>query len=246
MKRLFLLSMMLLVLIAPSSAQKTYALICGVSKYSDPTGGCIDLKHPAKGAKTMKKIYSEIGAVPVLLTSKYVTQENVLDKLNSIVKIAKPEDKIIFHFIGHGSAGNIYFYQGKAFPYTTLIQTLGKARTNNILCVIDACHSGSAIQTASADYPDLKGAQPVFLMACRANESTGENGALASPIFTLALAKGIRGRADANSDRKVSIMELFKYVHSDVSSRGKSMGWQVHPQLLGNSKQFETVISELR
>lgn len=241
-----MLSMMLLILVASSSAQKTYALICGVSNYSDPTGMCPDLRHPAKGAKTMKKIYKQIGAVPVVLTSKYVTQENVLDKLNSIVKIARPEDKIVFHFIGHGSTGNIYFYQGKAFPYTKLISALTNARTNKILCVIDACHSGSAIQTASAEYADLKGAQPVFMMACRANESTGENAALASPVFTLALAKGIRGRADINDDRKVTIMELFKYVHSDMVNRGKSMGWSLHPQLLGNSKQFETVISELK
>lgn len=245
MKRLSVLILMLTLLLGTALAQRTYALVCGVSNYDDPRGLCPDLSFPAKGAKSMKKVYKKMGAVPVVLTSKYVVEETVADKLETIVKIAQPNDKIIFHFIGHGSAGNIYFYQGKPFPYSKLIAILSKAKTNNIFCIIDACESGSAIRTATAEYEDMKGAKPAFMMACRANENTGELGALASPVFTLAIAKGLRGRADIDSNRQVTFMELFRYVHSDMVSRGQSLGWSLHPQLLGNDKLFNSVISEI-
>ncbi len=229
-----------------ASSQKTYALVCGVSTYDDPMGYCPDLEFPAKGAKSMKKVYNKIGAVTVVLTSRYVVAEVVAEKLESIVKIAQPNDKIIFHFIGHGGAGNIYFYNGNAFSYSRLIAILSKAKTDKVFCIIDACESGSAIRTATAEYEDLKGAKPAFLMACRANENTGELVALASPIFTFAVAKGLRGRADIDNNRQVTFMELFRYVHSDMVNRGQSLGLNLHPQLLGNSHLFDTVISKIK
>lgn len=245
-KKLTTIVLLLALFVSTSFAQRTFSLVCAVSNYDDPHGFCCDLGFPAKGAKSMKKVYKQMGAIPVVLTSKYVTEESVQDKLKSILKIAKPEDIIIFHFIGHGSAGNIYFYQGRPYSYSKLIALLSKAQTENIFCIIDACESGSAIRTATDEYENMSGVKPAFMMACRANENTGELGALASPVFTLAVAKGLRGRADANSDHKVTFMELFRYAHSDMVSRGESLGWSLHPQLLGNSKLFETVISEIQ
>lgn len=245
MKRLFVLSVLLFLLLGVQ-AQRTYVLVCGVSQYDDPSGACVNLKYPAKGAKMMKNVYEKAGFITSILTSQYVTEDNVVNRLNDIVKIAKPEDNIIFQFIGHGSTGRIHFYRGTPFAYLNLIELLSKARTKNVFCFIDACQSGSAITTIKDYNEDIKGAKPAFLMACRANESTLETALIASPAFTMALSKGLRGRADMNSDKQVTLMELFRYIHSDVTSRGKALKVELHPQLLGNSQLFDTVINNLK
>ena len=246
MKRVFLLAFLFVVFSVGAYSQKTYALVCGVSKYDDPTGSCVNLTYPAKGAKTIKKVYTKAGFITALLTSQHVTESNIMEKLNAIIKIAKPEDRIIFQFIGHGSTGNIHLYQGTAFSYTELMSTLSKARTDKIFCIIDACQSGSAIKIADSNYKELEGAKPAFVMACRPNESTVETCVLASPVFTLALAKGLRGHADANNDKKVTLMELFRYVHSDMVNRGNSLGISLHPQLLGSNNLFHTVLTVVK
>ncbi|MBQ6063718.1 MAG: caspase family protein [Prevotella sp.] len=241
MKKLFLLAMMLISLLGVQ-AQRTYALVCGVSQYDDPTGQCVDLNYPAKGVKMMKNVFQKAGFVTSVLTSRHVTEENVMDRLNAIVQIAQPNDKIIFQFIGHGSTGKIHLYQGLPFYYSKLMSTLSKARTDKVFCIIDACQSGSAIGVAK----ELKEGHQAFLMACKAEEYTMETSVIASPVFTMSLSKGLRGRADINGDRKVTLMELFRYVHSDLGNRGRSFGIQLHPQLLGNGQLFETVLVELK
>lgn len=245
MKRFYLLLIMTASFLIGTQAQRTYVLVCGVSNYDDPTGACVNLAFPAKGAKTMKKVYDNAGFTTVLLTSKNVTASNIIQKLETIVNISKPEDKIIFQFIGHGSIGNIHLYQGKAFAYSQLMSIMAKAHTKKIFCIIDACQSGSAIEIAGDEYKDLQGTKSAFLMACRPNESTLETGILASPVFTQALAKGLRGRADADGDKKVTLMELFRYIHSDMVTRGNSLHIPLHPQLLGNKTLFNTVLTEI-
>ena len=241
MKRLVLLACVLFSFLGVQ-AQRTYVLVCGVSQYDDPTGACVDLNYPAKGAKTMRNVYNNAGFVTSILTSQHVTEENVMERLNAIVRIAQPDDKIIFQFIGHGSQGMIHLYKGLPFLYSKLMVTLSKARTDKVFCIIDACQSGSAIDVA--EY--MQDTKSAFLMACRAEESTLETAVIASPVFTMALSKGLRGRADINGDRQVTLMELFRYIHSDVVSRGKALGVQIHPQLLGNNKLFDTVLTKIK
>lgn len=245
MKRFILLALFSLTLLGVY-AQRTYVLVCGVSQYDDPTGRCGNLDYPAKAAKDMRKVYQNAGFVTTILTSQYVTEAAVMSKLNDIVKIAKPEDHVIFQFIGHGSTGKIHLYKGTPLPYSKLIKSLSRARTKSVFCIIDACHSGSAATAASDAYRDLQGAKPAFLMACRPEESTVETAIIASPAFTMSLSKGLRGRADMNNDKKVTLMELFRYVHSDMVNRGKSLGMSLHPQLLGNNALFETVLTKIK
>ena len=65
-------------------------------------------------------------------------------------------------------------------------------------------------------------------------------------VFGNALIKGFRGQADRDNDRKITIIELFKYVYNEVTMRMESEDPEMvqHPQLIGPSSEHDTVISK--
>lgn len=108
---------------------------------------------------------------------------------------------------------------------------------------MDACHSGSASQTVTGSYSwsESDAARNIlFIMACRPSEYSYENPWLGNGYFTKALLKGIRGKADRNGDKQITIAELYKYIYGDVTERSKS---GQHPQLIGQKSLYGGVIA---
>lgn len=237
MKRIQMLLLLMVAAVVSIQAQKTYVLLTGVNNYGT---GQNDLLYPVKDAKELKQVFDRQGATVAILTSKYVTRKNIDRKLDAIMKLAGPEDKIIFFFSGHGCPSAFCCYGFDLYPYSELAEKLSKARTKQVFCFIDACHSGSA-QFSITGGNNLEGTQPVFCMACRPGEYSVEKYLFGNGIFTQALTKALRGKADYNGDSKVTLSETFKYVHADV--KDKSHGNQ-HPQLAGSSTLFDTVLTQ--
>ncbi len=218
-------------------AQKTYVLLTGVNNYGT---GENNLNFPVKDAQELKQVFDRQNATVALLTSKYVTKENINKKLDAILKLAKPEDKIIFFFSGHGGPGAFCCYGFNLYKYSDLAEKLSKARTNKVFCFIDACHSGSA-RYATDTQANFNGVKPVFCIACRPEEYSMEKFLVDNGVFTQALTKALRGKADYDGNRSVTLMEIFKYVHSDVVKRTNN---KQHPQLVGNNALYETTITK--
>ncbi len=93
------------------------------------------------------------------------------------------------------------------------------------LQLIDACHAGSATR--------IKGATPVpaFLVemdgslasegrvvitSSAADEYSQESDALAGSFFTHFMVSGLRGAADADADRRVTLDELYRHIHDET------------------------------
>lgn len=221
------------------TAQKTYALLTGVSNYGIESA---NLQNTTKDVKQLKKVLDNQGMVVTTLTSSNATISNIEKKLNAIIRLAKPEDKIIFFFSGHGDAGNILTYGPETFCYSDLMKMLGKAKTKEVFCFIDACMSGSITQT-EYDWADTyKGI--TFMMSSRADEYSVENNWIGHGYYTQALLKGLRGKADKNGDRQISLMELFRYVYNDVTARTQNYVNVQHPVLIGPSSSHDTIITK--
>lgn len=75
MRRLFTTIMIMLLLCISAEAQKTYAIITGVSNYE---GNQNDLAQSTKDAKRLAMLYKTKDATVVLLTSKNATRDNVI------------------------------------------------------------------------------------------------------------------------------------------------------------------------
>ena len=128
-----------------------------------------------------------------------------------------------------------------------LFGELKKGKANDITCFIDACFAGSASQAAkdgdeNKDY--LKALvkadnRLILFLSSRDNEYSMENMAVGAGFFTRAFLKGIRGKSDANGDKKITVLELFKYIYKDVKLHSQDMQ---HPQLVAAASQQQNVL----
>ncbi len=226
-------------------AQHTYVLIAGISNYGDEE---TNLHQTTKDSKALKSVFDKQANTTVaILTSKYASGDNIEQKLNAMVKLAKPTDKIIFCFSGHGTTGGFVSYGLQLFPYKTLAQILSAAKAKNVICFIDACMSGSVKDDAASNYGFSTGTPHpglTFVVASRANEVAFENNWVGHGYFTKALLKGLRGLSDKNSDKQVTLKELFDYVYNDVTARTKRTKHPQHPQLIGPASSYNVVVTK--
>lgn len=51
----------------------------------------------------------------------------------------------------------------------------------------------------------------------------------------------MRGKADKDNNREITVMELFKYIHTDVVKRSKQ---KQHPQLIAPQSMYNMVITK--
>lgn len=99
MKRLVLTCLSAFLLATTALAQKTYAIITGVSNYE---GTANDLTQSTKDAKSLASLYKSKGATVVLLTSQNATRANVIAAIRKVRNIATSNDRIVFSYSGHG------------------------------------------------------------------------------------------------------------------------------------------------
>lgn len=244
MKRLLSLFLLLITFSIGMSA-RTFVLAVGVSNYY---GYQNDLNQTTKDAKMFKKVMETQTKDITLLTSKYANKANILEKLRAICNRAQKGDRVIFYFSGHGGPGGIC--ASDAFlNYSDIVDLLDASEAGAKFCFIDACHSGSVADEKAVSAS--KSAKPLsavtkdsnnqaFFVGCRGDEYSFEDPWVGAGYFTQALVKGLRGKSDANADKKITTIELFKYIYNDVVKRSKS---GQHPQLIAPKNMQEAVIA---
>ena len=147
MKRLFFTILSVFLLTITATAQKTYAIITGVSNYE---GSENDLTQSTKDAKNLASLYKSKGATVVLLTSRNATRANVIAAIRKVKGVATANDRIVFSYSGHGMENKICTYASSSaemLSYTDLFSELDQCSAKNIVCYIDACYSGTAVNS---------------------------------------------------------------------------------------------------
>ena len=249
MKRTIITIMLAMAIVIGASAQKTYVLLVGISSYGLPTeAGLIDLPPCAKEVKNLKKVFDQQkNTVTTVITGENATHENIVRKIDAIVKLATPQDKIIFVFSGHGGVspellrGFFACYKGEQFLYDELCIALSKSPTKEIICIIDACNSGVVQSTIQRMEPSAP--TPVFITSSRGDQNSGTDSYMMTSYLIKALSKALRGKADSDGDKAITVMEAYKYAYNDVISHKKNSERQQYPQLIGPSSLYNTVIT---
>lgn len=223
---------------AMSLNARTFVLATGVSNYGNED---VNLSQTTKDAKRFKEVMETQTKDITLLTSKNVTRANVLEKLRAICNRAQKDDRVIFFYSGHGMPGAICGYDA-AIAYDDIVDVLSTSLAKEKICFIDACHAGSMAKSATDDswIKSVKAKKDqAFFVSCRADEYSVESPFLGAGFFTQALLKGLRGKSDKDGNKEITIMELFKYIHSDVVKRSKD---KQHPQLIAPQSLHNAVI----
>lgn len=219
---------------AQSLCARTYVLAVGVSNYGDPN---VNLTQSTKDAKAFRDLMMSKSRDISILTSSYANHDNILATLKKIADRTQEDDRIVFFYSGHGSNNMIYTCSGPVY-YSEIVNILASARSKQKICFVDACLSGT-VSSALTSGGSMKYDDICFLVSSRADEYSAEHPLLGAGFLTQALLAGMRGKADANKNGEVTMLELFKYVAYDVSKR--SNDYQ-HPQLYGSQKMQSVVI----
>ena len=128
-----------------------------------------------------------------------------------------------------------------------LYKSLGSLNARSVTVFLDTCFSGQGREKQTL-LADTRGIQVVpkersvpgnitVLSAATAGQISGPIKDKEHGLFTYYLLKGLGGAADGDKDKKLTIAELAKYVHSKVKEDAALKGREQTPELQGGGKR---------
>lgn len=238
MKKLILLLISAVVCIAANA--RTFALCTAISSYERQDLN--PLTQSTKDAKSLAAILKSQSKDVSLITGKNANEANVKAALKKIAATAGANDEVIFFFSGHGGPGAFCLFD-KNMTYYDLLSILSKSKCRNILVIIDACNSGSLAGAVTQLKKENKWSGNIAsIVSSRASENSIENPLVGAGFLAQGIMKGLRGKADADGNKQLTIRELFRYTFNDVSTRAAKVDKAQHPQLIAPAAMQDNVI----
>ncbi len=211
---------------------KVWAVVVGVSSYNHmPTLRYTDddayrmyafLKSPEGGALPDNQIR--------ILIDEDATKEHITKTMKDIFGQADANDLVFLYFSGHGLKGSFLPIDFDGFnnklEHQEINSLLKQSPAKYKLCIADACHSGSllamksgAVRNVLEDYyKSLAQADPgtALIMSSKSDETSLESSGLRQGVFSHFLIRGLKGEADVNENKIVTIQELYDYIEEKV------------------------------
>ena len=128
---------------------------------------------------------------------------------------------------------------------------IDELRSKHVIIILDSCYSGGGTRgerSLHSDFRPAAGKADIFndfnlqgrlvLAASTEAQAAWEDPALKHGVFTYFLLQGLEGKADENNDHKVTVQELFPYVHDAVSTYTRvHKGEEQDPELIGEGRR---------
>ncbi|MEM9545096.1 MAG: caspase family protein [Bacteroidota bacterium] len=234
--------------VAFSKDVDVYALVVGVASYQHmPSLKYTDddayqlyafLKSPEGGAIHNDNIK--------VLVDDVATKSNILMSMEQLFSKADENDVVLLYLSGHGLEGSFIPSDFDGFrnqlAYKDIHEILNNSRAKHKLCIADACHSGSLVSHKGIDFTpavnnyysflgDLETGGTALLLSSASDELSLEYSGLRQGVFSHYLMNGLRGAADADHNKIVTISELYAYMYSNVRNYTQN---KQSPILTGN------------
>lgn len=210
---------------------KIWAVVIGAARYTHmPVLSYTDddayqlfafLKSPEGGALPDNQIR--------LLIDEDATHQGIVNAMRSVFLRADENDMILFYFSGHGLEGAFlpvdYDGRNNLLEHEQIRDLLSLSQAKHKLILADACHSGSLLAARAPlhitvqDYYkalDASKGGMALLLSSKGEEYSLEDRGLRSGIFSHFLIRGLKGEANTDGDKMVTIRELFYFVHQRV------------------------------
>lgn len=227
----------------PPDDAKTYVVIAAIADYKNMTPANGDLNLTVNDARRVYDFFKK--RVPAnqmrFLINQQATRAQILKQLDYLYSFARPQDRVIFYFSGHGAPGIFVPYDFDNSEATSLLHEDVKAAFKRCpartkLCIADACHSGSITKARGlGNRSVLKGSKSgiMLLMSSRDNETSIELPELKQGLFSYYLIQGLDGKSDPNRDHIVDARELFNYLSKNVVAHARRKQHNQHPVAYG-------------
>jgi hypothetical protein len=217
-----------------SSNVRIWAVVVGVADYNHMP----KLKYTDNDAYEYAAFLKSVegGGLPErqvrVLIDEEATRNNILIAIQTQFQKADANDMVIMYFSGHGLEGCFlpYDYDGmnNKLLHQDVLKVFRDSKAKYKLCLGDACHSGTLTNTMAAKSPtrvtldryyeafEQSSGGIALLMSSKGEEVSLEDSGLRRGVFSHYLIKGLKGEADVNGDKIVTISELSKYSYDKV------------------------------
>lgn len=264
MKYIALVTLALLVLSAPAEATnktkvRRFAYVIGAND-----GGTkrVKLRYAGTDAKKVARVLRELGGVKtrdivVTTTSSIATINAGFRSMRGKLAAARRPGvrvELILYYSGHSDETGL-LVAGNKLSYKDLRARLKKMPADVNIAILDSCASGAFTRTKGGkrepaflvdQSSQVKGY--AYISSSSADEVAQESDRIASSFFTHYLISGLRGGADTNRDRRVTLNEAYQYAFAETVARTESTvagaqhpGYNMH--LVGTG---DVVMTDLR
>jgi uncharacterized caspase-like protein len=166
-----------------------------------------------------------------LLIDEDATRSNILKVMNEVFTGADSNDLILVYYSGHGLKGSIlpidFDGYNNQIDYAEINEILKKGPAKYKLVLADACYAGSLLAskgTAESSnllvryFQSLSEAAPgtALILSSKSEEISLESSGLRQGVFSHYLIRGLKGEADSDNDRLVSVRELYDFINLNV------------------------------
>jgi len=256
-----------------SEEPNLHILSIGVNKYKNPT---YNLNYAEKDAQdfteAIKKgadtLFNEIFFTELL--NEHASKSEILTTINTAIDNIQPNDVFIFYYAGHGvmsidnpdefyiaAHGLTNFYDSKllqeeAISAKELIELSSKIKAQKQVFILDACHSGGALNALTTRGAEREKAIATlarttgtyFLTASEDIQYANESGKLKHGLFTYAILEILQGKHSlANQDGMISINEIKGYIENRVPELSEEIhGTPQYPTSFSFGRDFPLVI----
>lgn len=237
---------------------RVYVLIAGIDNYQDKSA---KLNYAVKDAQDIHKIITAQLATlfkkdqihTMILTNEQVTRNKLLATLDGLANEIRPGDYFILFTAGHGVLiQNQYYlltqdYRGDLDPYcmissNEIVELTKKIKSLNQLLIFDTCHAGGMDNIVSGLY-DARMAviakkMGLHIYASASSLEAAMDGYKGNGLFTHHLLNGLDNnrKADTNSDKQVSIVELGAFTKEQTIEASGKVGYRQTPMIINFGK----------
>ena len=203
------------------SASTLRILIIGIASYSKMPA----LKYADDDAYRLYAFFrsAQGGAIPEanieLLIDEDATKENILRAVDAL-GAAKENDIVLIFYSGHGMQNALLPIDFNGYynrlPYSILFDRLKNCAAKQKIWISDACYSGSFGQhVADEEYSNRT--DVTMVLSSKPEEISLESKGLRQGVFSYFLLHGIKGHADTNQDKQITLQELSDYLNREVA-----------------------------
>ncbi len=229
---------------APVSAQKKaelsrFALFIGAN---DGGADRVKLRYAESDARAMARVIGELGGVStdnvaVLMDPKPGDVDAALAAMSNRLERARGlghRVELLVYFSGHSDEQGLLL-GGQHYDYARLRASIQKLPSHVHIAVLDSCASGAFTRTKGgvrrASFLLDESSQVTgyaFLASSSADEAAQESDRIRASFFTHFFISGLRGAADMNRDRRVTLGEAYRFAFDETVARTQTT--QAGPQ----------------
>ena len=230
------------------------ALLIGIAQYDHYSNLPVDIiVHDINELKRVLGDGSNGGFDEIIpLLDKEATIKEIRYELNKLVDKCEEDDTVLIYFSGHGLGNSLMpveYNIEKDEPKLSdqeLSELLNKIKSDKVIVILDACHSGNAIyipnkagiQSDSFEsYFDdksaelLKGSGRIILTSSRGNQPSYILPGDSNSVFTKHLIRALDGDCVTKNDQYITVLDVYKYLSKKVDEDARSKNRKQNPML---------------